>query len=182
MSELTQDELSTLKARADLLGIQYHPSIGIDKLKEKLGAAMADKPKEPEKVVVAVDPTKESEAQMLQRMRDEQLTLIRIRMACMNPNKTEWQGELFTFGNTLIGTHTKFVPFNTEDGWHVPKALLDLLQERQCQVFVAAKTKNGVSVKQGKLIKEFAIEILPALTQEELRDLAQRQAMAESTD
>ena len=180
MSELTQDELSTLKARADLLGIQYHPSIGLDKLREKLGAALADKPKEPEKAVVAADPAKETESQMMQRMRDEQMTLVRIRVACMNPNKTEWQGELFTFGNSVIGMNTKFVPFNVEDGWHVPKALLDLLQERQCQVFVTGKTKNGISVKTGKLIKEFAIEILPALTPDELRDLAQRQAMAET--
>ena len=180
MSELNQDELSTLKARADFLGIQYHPSIGLDKLKEKLGAALADKSKEPEKA--AADPVKETENQMLHRMRDEQMSLVRIRMSCMNPNKNEWQGELFTFGNALCGWNTKFVPFNAEDGWHVPKILLDLLQERKCQVFVSSKAKNGVTVKTGKLIKEFAIELLPALTHEELRDLAQRQAMAETAD
>lgn len=178
MSELTQDELSTLKARADLLGIQYHPSIGVEKLKEKLGAVMGDKPKEPEKA--AVDVFKETEGQALERMRNEQLVLIRIRLACMNPIKAEWQGELFTVGNSLVGTVTKFVPFNAEDGWHVPKILLDFMQDRMCQIFVTSKTKNGVSIKQGKLIKEFAIEILPPLTQEELRDLAQRQAMAET--
>lgn len=178
MTEIAQDELQTLKARADLLGIQYHPSIGLEKLKEKLSAAMSDAPKEPEKVVIAVSAAQESESQMLQRMRDEQLTLVRIRLSCMNPNKAEWQGELFTFGNTLIGAHTKFVPFNAEDGWHVPKALLDTLLDRQCQIFVTGKTKNGVSIRQGKLIKEFAIEILPPLTKEELQELAQRQAMA----
>lgn len=182
MSELTQDELSTLKARADLLGIQYHPSIGLEKLKEKLAAAMADKPQEPAKAVVSADPAKESEAQMLQRMREEQLVLIRIRVACMNPMKSEWQGELFTVGNSLVGTITKFVPFNAEDGWHVPKILLDMMMERQCQIFVTGKTKNGISTKVSKLIKEFAIEILPPLTQEELRDLAQRQAMAQTAD
>ena len=182
MSEITQDELSTLKARADLLGIQYHPSIGLDKLREKLNSVITDKPKEEPAPVVVATPGKESEAQMLQRMREEQMTLIRIRIACMNPNKAEWQGELFTFGNTLVGTHTKFVPFNAEDGWHVPKILLDLMLERQCQIFVVGKTKNGVSIRQGKLIKEFAIEILPALTQEELRELAQRQALTESAD
>ena len=36
----TQDELSALKARADLLGISYHPSIGLEKLREKVNKAM----------------------------------------------------------------------------------------------------------------------------------------------
>ena len=182
MSEITQDELVTLKARADLMGVQYHPSIGVDKLREKLNSALTGKPQEPEKseMIAVTSPAAETEAQMLQRMRDEQLALVRIRITCMNPNKTEWQGELFTVGNSLIGTVTKFVPFNADDGWHVPKILLEFMQERQCQVFVTAKTKNGVSIRQGKLIKEFAIEILPPLTKEELQDLAQRQAMADT--
>jgi len=37
-------------------------------------------------------------------------------------------------------------------------------------------------VRQGKLIKEFAIEVLDALTPGELHELAQRQAMAKSID
>ena len=30
------DELTLLKERADLMGIKYHPSIGVDKLREKV--------------------------------------------------------------------------------------------------------------------------------------------------
>ena len=181
MSEFTQDELSTLKARADLMGIPYHPSIGLDKLREKLNASLSDKPKEPGKSesIAAATPAAETEAQMLQRMRDEQLALIRIRLTCMNPNKAEWQGELFTVGNSLVGPLTKFVPFSADDGWHVPRILYEFLLDRQCQVFVTGKTKNGVSIRQGKLIKEFAIEVLPPLTKTELHELAQRQAMAD---
>ena len=180
MSELIQDELATLKARADLLGVQYHPSIGTDKLKEKIAAAMSGKSTE-DSAPVATASQAETAANAQQRLRDEQLALVRIRLTCMNPTKAEWQGELFTVGNSLVGSLTKFVPFNADDGWHVPRILLDTLMERQCQVFVTTKTKNGVSVRQGKLIKEFAIEVLPALTQEEINELARRQAMA-STD
>lgn len=182
MSEITQDELVTLKARADLMGVQYHPSIGLDKLREKINAALNGKPQEPEKseMNAVISPVVETEARMLQRMRDEQLGLVRIRITCMNPSKADWQGELFTVGNSLVGTISKFVPFNADDGWHVPKILLDFMQERQCQIFVTGKTKNGVSIRQGKLIKEFAIEILPPLTKEELQELAQRQAMADT--
>ena len=40
------DELTTLKGRADLLGIAYHPSIGVEKLREKVKAALAGTPKD----------------------------------------------------------------------------------------------------------------------------------------
>lgn len=180
MSELIQDELATLKARADLLGVQYHPSIGTDKLKEKIAAALSGKSSEEDAPVVTVSQA-ESAASAQQRLRDEQLSLVRIRLTCMNPTKAEWQGELFTVGNSLVGSLTKFVPFNADDGWHVPQILLDTLKDRQCQVFVTTKDSRGNSSRQGKLIKEFAVEVLPALTQSELHELARRQAMA-STD
>lgn len=40
--------------------------------------------------------------------------------------------------------------------------------DRECQVFVTIKDGRGNSVRRGKSIKEFAIEVLPQLTQEEL--------------
>jgi hypothetical protein len=43
------DELTSLKARADLMGITYHPSIGVDKLREKVQAALENKPTGSEK-------------------------------------------------------------------------------------------------------------------------------------
>jgi len=181
MSELIQDELMTLKARADLLGIQYHPSIGIEKLREKVAAAITGKATQ-EATPPVYATGEESESQRMSRIRDEQLALIRVRLTCMNPTKSEWQGELFTVGNSLVGSITKFIPFNADDGWHVPKILLYMLQERQCQVFVTTKTRNGVTMRKGKLIKEFAIEILPALTAEELQELGRRQAMAATAE
>ena len=33
------DELTALKGRADLLGIKYHPSISLEKLRDKVNAA-----------------------------------------------------------------------------------------------------------------------------------------------
>jgi len=176
--ETSVDELSTLKSRADLMGISYHPSIGVDKLREKVAAAISDKPAE----VASTKPVVESEQERLANLRNEQLALVRIRLTCMNPMKAEWEGEIITVGNTLVGTVSKFVPFNADEGWHVPRILLDTLQDRQCQVFYTVKSKNGINVRKGKLIKEFSIEILPPLTQEELKDLAQRQAMAQSSD
>jgi hypothetical protein len=95
----------------------------------------------------------------------------------MNPNKKDWPGEILSISNRVIGTIKKFVPFNTEVGYHVPAAILRLVQERKYQAFKEIKLPNGQKQKRGHLVKEFAIEILDPLTPQELKDLAQRQAM-----
>jgi hypothetical protein len=83
-------------------------------------------------------------------------------------------------GNAAIGTFKKYVPFNADEGWHVPKVIYKQIVGRQCQVFYATKDSKGNSIRRSKLIKEFAVEVLPPLTKEELHELAQRQAMAKS--
>lgn len=176
--ELQAQALEQLKIRADRLGVKYHPSIGMEKLREKIAefeAGQATESEEPsEETPVAARPETENERR--QRIKDEANKLVRVRVSCMNPYKREWEGEILTSGNTIVGTVKKYVPFNVE--WHVPQILLNMLQERMCQIFVSKKTKHGVTVREGKLIKEFAIEILDPLTPEELKDLAQQQAMA----
>lgn len=173
--ELVVDELEVLKARADKLGIKYHPSISLAKLKEKVAEGLADETPEE---VVTVKPGKETDVQLKARKRREANALIRIRVSCMNPNKKEWDGEIITTGNTNTGTIKKFVPFNSDEGYHVPHMIYEQLLQRQCQVFVTVKDNRGNKVRKGKLIKEFAIEVLPPLTEKELKELAQRQAMA----
>ena len=176
IEELGQDELGTLKARADMLGVKYHPSISLEKLREKITASLENEIKNEGTGIGAA----ESDAQKRIRLQQEASKLVRIRVTCMNPAKKEWEGEIFTVGNAGVGTFKKYVPFNADDGWHVPNIIYETMKERQCQVFTSSKTKNGVTMRQGKLIKEFAIEVLPPLTEEELKDLAQRQAMAQS--
>ncbi len=178
MSELDTDlpvvdELAALKERADLLGVKYHPSISLEKLREKVNATLA-----PTDDGAEAAPKKTNRLAAQKRASE----LVRIRLTCMNPAKKEWEGEIFTVGNAAVGTFKKFIPFNADEGWHVPRIILEQLQERQCQVFVTSRDKRGNTTRQGKLIKEFAVEILPALTEEELKDLAQRQAMAKSID
>lgn len=177
------DELTSLKQRADLMGLKYHPSISVEKLRDKITAALAsDGPAENDAPAAEAEaaPVEETLAQRRSRKRREANELIRVRVSCMNPAKKEWDGEIFTAGNSLVGSFTKYVPFNAEDGWHVPRIILNQIQQRQAQIFVNSKDNKGNTVRTGKLIKEFAVEILPNLTPEELADLAQRQAMAKT--
>ena len=199
------DELAALKARADQIGLKYHPNIGLETLRDKVNAALAapgpvvntpypdaeDEPA-PDNVALQKQPTanalptavavpvEETLGQRRLRKKREANELVRIRVTCMNPAKKEWEGELFTAGNSLVGSFTKYVPFNVEDGWHVPRIIYNQIVQRQCQIFKTIKSQGGINVRKGMLIREFAIEILPNLTAEELHELAQRQAMAGS--
>ena len=166
MSE-EKTELELLKERADMMGITYHPSIGVEKLKEKLAAKLGE-------------PTvKETRAQKCARLRKEANKLVRIRVTCMNPAKKNWPGEIISVSNSAIGWIKKYIPFDAEDGYHVPQVILKALQERMYQSFYVVNV-GGKKVKRGKLVKEFAIDVLPDLTVDELRDLAARQAASNS--
>jgi hypothetical protein len=174
--ELSQpDELTLLKQRADMIGVKYHPSISLDKLREKVNAAVTP-------VEDKVGSTAESENQMRERLIREATELVRLRVVCMNPNKKEWHGEIFTVGNGVVGTHKKFVPFGLDEGYHVPRIIYNQIVERQCQVFISKKDGRGNTIKEGKMIKEFAVEVLPPLTEQELFELKQRQAMSHAID
>ena len=176
------DELTSLKARADLLGVKYHPSISLDKLRDKVNASVTvTEVVAPVETAIA-EATEETVTQRRLRKRKEANELLRIRVVCMNPAKKEWEGELFTAGNSLVGSFTKFVPFDTEDGWHVPRIIYEQIAQRQCQLFTTIRDARGNSSRKGKLIREFSIEVMPQLTEKELTELARRQAMAKSVD
>lgn len=195
------DELESLKKRAELLGIAYHPNIGLDKLRNKVNNklnANTPQPREepapistaPKSTVTSITPTaankeranKETIPQRNARLNREAAKLIRVRVTCMNPNKKDWEGEFITVSNSVVGTHKKYVPFNIQEGWHVPNIIYQALRERKCQIFVTEQGPQGHKQRKGKLINEFAIDVLTPLTPAQLKELAQQQAMAGSID
>ena len=108
----------------------------------------------------------------------EAARLVRCRITCMNPHKKNWTGEIISVGSSKMGTFKKFVPYNSDEPYHVPKAIFDYMKERKCRIGTTTKMANGQEVNRYKLINEFALEVLPPLTNEELDDLKRRQAMA----
>jgi len=183
LEDQSVQELNLLKARAKQMGISFHPSIGVEKLKLKitnrLEGAADQVAQEKEPVVTApTDPTTENKQDRYARLRREASRLVRVRVSCMNPNKTEYEGEIFTVSNSVVGTFKKYVAYNNDEGWHVPQMILNHLKESECQIFYTAKGPRGQKVRKGKMIKEFAIEIMDPLTSEQLLELQTQQAMA----
>jgi len=192
--EAAIDELAVLKARADLMGIKYHPSTGLDKLRAKIENALKGNISENSSLNDDEDVTKiqNKSAEYLteKEFKEEEFRLrkqnagklVRVRVTCMNPAKKDWDGEIISVGSAKIGTYKKFVKFNTEDGWHIPHIIYEYLKEKKCSIFITVVDQKGQKVRKAKLVNEFSIEVLPALTKEELKELAQRQAMEAGKD
>lgn len=181
-------ELENLKQKANVMGISYHPSIGVEKLRAKIQAKLDEEGAEVEvessaqvssapAPVMTAEQRKERERM---KARHRALEQVRVRVTCMDPSKKEYEGEIFCAGNAVIGTVKKFVPFETV--WHVPRILLNMIKNRQYQTFYYVKTPDGKKIKKTRLVKAFAIEELPPMTESELRELRQRQLMAQGSD
>jgi len=108
------------------------------------------------------------------KARREAMALVRVNVTCKDPMKAAWPGELITAGNDVVGDITKYVQFNTEEGYHIPKIVYNVLKDKMCTTFINKKI-NGQMTQVAKSIKAYTIEVLPALTPEELEELARDQ-------
>lgn len=198
------DELESLKARADMMGIKYHPKTGVDKLKAKINNVLEGKsPDEDDFEEVAPVVAKEAkqakartksgkpvsklltnkefrEHDFSVRQREAQ-KLVRIRITCMNPNKKNWEGEIISVGSAKMGTLKKYVPFDAPNGWHVPNMILQELKDRKFTTFFTVTGPRGNKIRKGKLVPEFSVEVLPPLTAGERQELIRQQALAEGS-
>lgn len=175
-------EIELLRERAKTLNLSHHPSMGLEKLKALVKAAMDPEP-EPQAPVAApvvdapVQSTKpkvqpETSPQRRARLHKESNRLVRCVVSCMNPRKTEQEFQMFSVSNSVIGTVTKVVPFDVEEGFHIPQIILDTIMEAKCQVFHTVKGPRGNKVRRGKQVKEFSVRILKPLTPAEMKQLA----------
>jgi hypothetical protein len=201
-------ELSLLKERAKLMNISFSNNISVDALRKKIQDKLdAEQPAEtgetddedeaPVAEVAGPGPVSTDElaapvaaAQPLsrkaqvQQMRDEliaeQTRLIRVRITNLDPKKKDLPGEIVTVGNEFIGTIRKYVPFGeaTDGGYHIPFCIYTQLEERKFLSITVKKGPDGREAVSHRQAKEFAIEVLPQLTQAELNQLAAAQAAA----
>lgn len=184
------DQLTMLKQRARMMGIPFSNNISIETLKAKIEAKMngevdpiqkADSLEEENLLQDPVNVPVKAET-LRQRLHRENMRLIRLRIVNLDPKKKDLPGEIFTVANEVLGTVRKYVPFGevTEDGYHVPYWIYKVMKSRKflnIRTFKDRKNNNQIRVEQS-WAPEFALEVLPPLTQAEITKLAVAQAAA----
>jgi len=186
---LAPDELAMLKSRATMMGITFSNNIGLEALKKRVSDKMEGVPEvvEPEEEKlnplagdVAGEPPIEKMS-LRDATRREAMKMIRVRITNMDPKKKDLHGEIFCVANRYISTVRKFIPYGevTDGGYHIPQVLLDELESRKfVHIQVTKDRKTGQPTVKTSDAKEFAIEILPQLTLDELAKLAAAQLAA----
>jgi hypothetical protein len=168
------EEFKVLKDRAALMGIKYDEPISVDDLRALVNGKIQDSDEK------EISKDKMSKAQYAAAKRKEAAKLVRIKITCMNPNKKEWKGEIFTVGNSLFGSFKRFVPYDTI--WHVEEMIYKVIKRKKCKIFVSKKDKYNNNIKVPKYVPEFGIEVLPPLSKTELQELARKQALNNSVE
>lgn len=170
----------------------FHPNIKAEKLQEKITAfqehlyvtKQAELTKEMELKASLPDNlpltplANETKNQKRTRLLKEANRLMRVQVSCLNRDKAEWEGEIFTAANSFIGTIKKFVPFNTDTPYHVPAILVQMMRERTHTVFKTRRDHMNRKIRYGVQVPEFSIVEHPALSAEEYAELRQQQLLA----
>ncbi|ANJ65205.1 hypothetical protein FROZEN_84 [Erwinia phage vB_EamP_Frozen] len=185
--ENTVDEMSVLKSRAKAMGIEFSNSIGLDTLRNRINEKLAPaEAVEPQVNPLAMGEKPVTKKRTLrQKLHDEQMKLIRIRITCMDPKKANLPGEIFTVANEHLGTVKKFVPYGeaTDEGFHVPYCIYRALEARKFLNIRSVKDRRtGVPRIESNWLKEFSIAVLPPLTVAQIADLKTAQIAAGSID
>lgn len=185
------DELTLLKQRATTLGISFSNNIGAEKLKERINEKLSgNAPEDSEEAEEQVnaftgEPVKtkaKSKDVIRNQIKRDAEKLIRLRITNLDPKKSKWPGEIITVANEFIGTISKYVPFGevTEDGYHVPNAIYKKLKKRKFLDIRIIKQRGKPDRVIERWVPEFALEVLPQLTEAQLKKLAAAQAASGS--
>ena len=199
------DEFMALKNRARQMNLKFSNNISMETLRAKVEAALQGEPDPAPEQNEEVNPFEQSsapaptaptapaarmalngkplnnEVALRRKMYEEQMKLVRIRISNLDPKKKDIPGEVFTIANEYLGTVKKYVPFGevTADGYHVPYCIYRHLDGRK---FLNIRTRRDPITKrefqETTWAKEFSIEVLPPLTENERQTLAAAQAAA----
>jgi hypothetical protein len=109
------------------------------------------------------------------------MKLVRVVVTPNDPLMVNYPGLIFTVGMSGINNGRmikKFVPFSNEDGWHIPTIILRQVESAEMQKFKTVTRPNGEKVLEPYLTKKFNVQILPDLTNAEIKRLADQQTTA----
>lgn len=163
-------ELQLLKEKAGALGVEYKANVSTKTLSKLI--------KEFEEQEEQEDGLTENER--IQKTMEEATKLVRVIITPMDSSKRDYQGDVFSAGNAVVPTMTKYVPFGVE--WHVPQIILNTIKEKVINRFIAKKDERGREYREYQEARAYSIQELPPLTKEELEELAKSQEMRQAIE
>ena len=164
-----KSELDILKAQADRMGISYKANISLTTLKAKIQLVQEGESLEELKESSV---SKEDQAEAVHK---EAMKLVRVQITPLDTNKaTNYDCDFFTAGNSVVGNVTRNIPFGRP--WHVEQILVNAIKEKTYQQFSTKKNAQGADVVTKRNVPAYSVVELPALTVQELKDLADLQA------
>lgn len=190
--EQQPDELAMLKQRARMMGITFSNNIGVEALRAKIAAKMEgrssqaedqqEQPPAPPQLQDPSEPAPTRPMTLREKLVKENMKLVRLRIVNLDPKKKDLPGEIFTVANEYLGTVRKFVPYGekTDEGYHVPYCIYKMMKARKflnIRTYKDRQNQNQIKIEQN-WATEFALEVLPPLTKEELARLGAAQLAA----
>ena len=178
INSMTDDEI-----RQELAdnGVTLHHKTGTKKLASTLADVRSKEYKEDPKTPDLTGPSeaakaaKEKHLAAMQTPEKRAMKLTRVVVTPNDPTMVNYPGLIFSVGASGLNNGRmvkKFVPFNNEEGWHVPQIILNQIENGQMQKFKTVTRANGEKVLEPYLTKKFNVRILDPLTQEELEQVA----------
>ena len=184
INSMTDDEI-----RQELAdnGVTLHHKTGTKKLASTLAEVRTKEYKEDPKKSDLTSPSeaaKAAKAKHLAAMQTPEklaMKLVRVVVTPNDPTMVNYPGLIFSVGASGLNDGRmikKFVPFNNEEGWHVPQIILNQIEYGQMQKFKTVTRANGEKVLEPYLTKKFNVRILDPLTPEELKEVAAANKLA----
>lgn len=170
MTEVNKTELQLLKEKADSLGVEYKSNVSTKTL-TKLIREFEEQEEQDDGL---------TDNERIKRTLDEATKLVRVIITPMDSTKRDYQGDVFSAGNSVVPTMTKYIPFGVE--WHVPQIILNTIKEKVMNKFIAKKDERGREYREYQEAKAYSIQELPPLTKEELQELAKSQEMRQAIE
>lgn len=191
------DMLQIYKDIASELHIKVHPNTGEAKLKEKLQkecelrelsleeyiSEKIDKLNEPKLDLTSKKSEYDNLPEHLKNLSledlpdpvepNESMKLVRVIITPNDPNRSGSKCEIRTVANVRM-SYTKAIPYNTPT--HIPNIMLNSMKETKYQRVVTSNDPvTGKEIQQTVEANAYNIEVLPPLTEEEFKAIAQQQ-------
>ena len=173
-------DIEDVKAELTGRGIKMHHKTNAIKLRKTL---QDDVDKNDTKVPVEVKPSLVKPAKVKKK---PEMTLeekcLHLKRIIVTPNDPELSGHAGLVFTVLVSSVNngkaikKYVPFNNEEGWHVPNIIVNQIANAEMQKFKSVKAPNGDTVLQPYQAKKYNVQVLPDLTQKEIDKLAASQS------